>query len=110
MRELGEGQFGKVLLMKTEVIKSMQIRGTDKINEIHLQGIAGYEQPLPVAVKTITSTDPEVVKNFRQEAELMKKFCHPNIVSLLGKSMCHHVYMRQLLLTRSVNGINFVHT
>ena len=39
-----------------------------------------------MAVKTITSTDPEVVKNFGQEAELMKKFCHPNIVSLLGKN------------------------
>ena len=69
---------------------------------ILLQGIAGYEQPLPVAVKTITSTDPDVVKNFRQEAGLMKQFCHPNIVSLLGKFS----HWKLILYTRQ----NFIKT
>ena len=38
-----------------------------------------------VAVKTLSSRDPEKVARFMQEAELMKIFSHPNIVSLLGQ-------------------------
>ena len=37
-----------------------------------------------MAVKTLTSRDPEVIKKFHEEANLMIKFSHPNIVSLLG--------------------------
>ena len=40
---------------------------------------------MPVAVKTLSSRDPELVAKFMEEADLMKKFSHPNIVSLLGK-------------------------
>ena len=40
-----------------------------------------------MAVKTLTSRDPEVIKKFMEEADLMKKFSHPNIVSLLGISI-----------------------
>jgi hypothetical protein len=65
LRELGEGQFGKVLLMKT-------------------QGIAGYQGSIPVAVKTLSSQEPDIIEKFLEEAELMKKFSHPNIVSILG--------------------------
>lgn len=65
MRELGEGQFGKVLLMRA-------------------QGIAGYNDSVPVAVKTLASTDKQDRLKFLEETELMKKFTHPNIVSLLG--------------------------
>ena len=50
------------------------------------QGIAGYQGYIPVAVKTLSTSDPEVVRKFMEEAELMKKFSHPNIVSLLGKN------------------------
>ena len=39
-----------------------------------------------MAVKTLSTSDPEVVRKFMEEAELMKKFSHPNIVSLLGKN------------------------
>ena len=49
-----------------------------------LQNIAGYEGTLPVAVKTLSSTDEREVEKFMEEVELMKRFCHPNIVSLLG--------------------------
>jgi len=38
-----------------------------------------------VACKVLNSRDDEEVKTFTEEAELMKKFSHPNIVSLLGK-------------------------
>ena len=48
------------------------------------KGIAGFKGELPVAVKTLSSRDPEMVAKFMDEAELMKKFSHPNIVSLLG--------------------------
>ena len=48
------------------------------------RGIAGYQGEIAVAVKTLTSRDPEMVAKFMEEAELMKKFTHPNIVSLLG--------------------------
>ncbi len=48
------------------------------------KAIAGYEGKIPVAVKTLTSRDPEVLAKFMEEANLMKKFSHPNIVSLLG--------------------------
>ena len=48
------------------------------------QDIAGYSGHIPVAVKTLTSRDPDVIKKFHEEANLMKKFSHPNIVSLLG--------------------------
>ncbi len=49
--------------------------------------IAGYTGKIPVAVKTLTSRDPAVIQKFVEEAELMKKFTHPNIVSLLGKRL-----------------------
>jgi len=38
-----------------------------------------------VAVKVLNSRDDEDIKTFIEEAELMKRFSHPNIVSLLGK-------------------------
>ena len=50
-----------------------------------MQGIAGYKGEIPVAVKTLSTTSSEVVGKFMEEAELMKKFTHPNIVSLLGE-------------------------
>ena len=37
-----------------------------------------------MAVKTLASRDPDKVAKFMDEAELMKNFSHPNIVSLLG--------------------------
>ena len=49
-----------------------------------LQGIAGYKGKIPVAVKTLTSRDPLVISKFKEEADLMRKFVHPNIISLLG--------------------------
>ena len=50
-----------------------------------LQNIAGHSGEIPVAVKTLTSRLNEVIQKFMEEIELMKKFAHPNIVSLLGK-------------------------
>ena len=55
--------------------------------------IAGYSGQIPVAVKTLISRNPDVIKKFYEEAELMKKFSHPNVVSLLGKGcllVCMH--------------------
>ena len=49
-----------------------------------LQGIAGYQGSIPVAVKTLNTQEPDIIENFLEEAELMKKFSHPNIVSILG--------------------------
>lgn len=49
-----------------------------------MQGIAGYSGSIPVAVKTLNSRDPDKIHKFLEEAELMKKFSHPNIVSILG--------------------------
>ena len=50
---------------------------------------------MPVAVKTLSSRDPNVIQRFIDEAELMKKFIHPNIVGLLGEmdvtSLMHNV-------------------
>ena len=40
---------------------------------------------IPVAVKTLSSRDPSIIQKFMEEAELMKRFTHPNIVSLLGQ-------------------------
>ena len=42
-----------------------------------------------MAVKTLSSRDPEMVAKFMDEAELMKRFSHPNIVSLLGIYIVH---------------------
>ena len=50
----------------------------------YVQGIAGYKGKIPVAVKTLTSRDPSIISKFKEEADLMRKFVHPNIVSLLG--------------------------
>ena len=47
-------------------------------------GICGYSSDIPVAVKTLSSRKPEDLQKFEAEAELMKKFTHPKIVSLLG--------------------------
>ena len=49
-----------------------------------VQDIADYKGKVPVAVKTLTSSDPSVISKFKEEADLMWKFVHPNIVSLLG--------------------------
>ena len=56
----------------------------------HIQSIAGYSGDLPVAVKTLSSRDPSVIQKFTDETDLMKKFTHPNIVSLLGKPLLVH--------------------
>ena len=110
MRELGEGQFGKVLLMRANVNKLSAyilclcvwlhiscLNFELAWNVLHLsiwhhslQGIANYGGLLPVAVKTLSSRASHMLEKFVQETNLMKKFCHPNIVSLLGKllSLC----------------------
>lgn len=46
-----------------------------------------------MAVKTLSSRDPEMVAKFMEEAELMKKFSHPNIVSLLGTLCIAYIYI-----------------
>ena len=56
-----------------------------------IQSIAGYADSIPVAVKTLSSRDPQKVAKFLEEVKLMKKFSHPNIVSLLGKQMYRYV-------------------
>jgi len=64
----------------------MIITGTHSNNPTYSsQDIAGYKGKIPVAVKTLSSQDPAVVEKFMEEAELMKRFTHPNIVSLLGQ-------------------------
>ena len=50
----------------------------------HVQEIAGYSGKIPVAVKMLTRREPSVIARFMKEANLMMKFSHPNIVSLLG--------------------------
>ena len=62
----------------------LQISDPTKTFNLFWQDIAGYSGMIPVAVKTLTSRDPDVVRKFHEEAELMKKFSHPKIVSLLG--------------------------
>ena len=47
-------------------------------------GICGYHSDVPVAVKTLSSRKPEDLEKFEAEVELMKRFTHPKIVSLLG--------------------------
>ena len=46
-----------------------------------------------VAVKTLTSRDPKDIQKFSEEMDLMKKFIHPNIVSLLGTYVTADQYM-----------------
>lgn len=65
MRELGEGEFGKVLLMSAK-------------------NIAGYQGNLPVAVKTLSKSRMKDIDKFMQEVNIMKKFTNPNIICLLG--------------------------
>ena len=50
-----------------------------------IQGIAGCTNLAPVAVKTLSSRQGKLLQKFRQEVDLMKKFSHPNIVTLLGE-------------------------
>ena len=49
-----------------------------------VQDICGVQGSVLVAVKTLTSRDPKDIQRFSEEMGLMKKFIHPNIVSLLG--------------------------
>ena len=81
MREIGEGQFGKVLLMKAKVsnshVRAKQARYAVCLLLLLSQNIAGFSGKLPVAVKTLSSIEEEEVKKFLEEVELMKKFCHP---------------------------------
>ena len=39
-----------------------------------------------MAVKTLSRSKMKEIDKFMQEVDLMKKFSHPNIVSLLGES------------------------
>ena len=49
-----------------------------------MQNICGIQGSAYVAVKTLTSRDPKDIERFTEETRLMKKFIHPNIVSMLG--------------------------
>ena len=73
-----------------------------------MKNIAGYNGKLPVAVKTLASIDEEEVRKFLEEADLMKKFCHPNIVSLLGELDLYpthiHVILAQVLIVSIPRG------
>ena len=83
MREIGEGQFGKVLLMKAKVTANLMNILSLFYLCIH-KDICGVQGSVLVAVKTLTSRDPKDVQKFSEEMDLMKKFIHPKIVSLLG--------------------------
>ena len=41
-----------------------------------------------MAVKTLSHEKMKEIDKFMQEVDLMKKFSHPNIVSLLGELTC----------------------
>ena len=41
-----------------------------------------------MAVKTLSHEKMKDIGKFMQEVDLMKKFSHPNIVSLLGELAC----------------------
>ena len=58
------------------------------VNLLMMQDICGVQGPVLVAVKTLTSRNPKDISRFSEEVQLMKRFIHPNIVSLLG--MCPH--------------------
>ena len=56
-----------------------------------------------MAVKTLSSTDPEDRKKFAEETELMKTFTHRSIVSLLGESDCESsIYLHSMTLCACV--------
>ena len=46
-----------------------------------------------MAVKTLSRSRMKDIDKFMQEVELMKKFSHPNIVSLLGECTWICVYV-----------------
>ena len=50
------------------------------------------KEKIPVAVKTLTSRDPTVISKFKEEADLMRIFVHPKIVSLLGMTLYNCTY------------------
>jgi len=84
MREIGEGQFGKVLLMSTKVCSNCM----HTCIASYYQEICDVTGPVLIAVKTLTSRKSKNIELFSKKLDLMKKFIHPNIVSLLG--MCPH--------------------
>ena len=85
MREIGEGHFGKVLLMTAKVFMVKNVcYVTNCILLVYSQDICGIQGSVLVAVKTLTSRDPKDIQRFSEEINLLKKFIHPNIVSLLG--------------------------
>ena len=83
------------------------------IHTVWCRVIAGYKGSIPVAVKMLSSQEPEVVAKFLEEADLMKRFTHPNIVSILGRYLClkrssgHSLY---LSLSQSLSVLRPTHT
>lgn len=66
VRELGEGEFGKVFLASAE-------------------GIIPGEEKTHVAVKTMKKgSSRETAEDFRKEMDIMMEFDHPHIIKLLG--------------------------
>ena len=66
IRELGEGEFGKVYLASAD-------------------GIVPGEEKTQVALKTMKKdSSRETAEDFRKEMDIMMEFDHPNIVKLLG--------------------------
>ena len=55
---------------------------------MYVQGACGYKGSVPVAVKTLSHEKMKDIDKFMQEVDLMKKFSHPSIVSLIGELAC----------------------
>ena len=51
-------------------------------------GCMWLQGSVPVAVKTLSHEKMKDIDKFMQEVDLMKKFSHPNIVSLIGELAC----------------------
>eukprot|EP01134_Creolimax_fragrantissima_P001774 CFRG1774T1 len=67
-----------------EAIVKLGVLGTGAFGIVYRGVLREDDEDSPVAIKELKATEQSQIDQFIQEAEVMKKLCHPNVMACIG--------------------------